>query len=81
MDKHKIIDLNNPVDAKIFLHGVRFGGKAVTHVLTEDKKQIEVESMTDEQLVRYAKDIYLDYCGGVEGENDWVELETEGQEQ
>lgn len=78
---NKTIDLDNPKDAKKFLRGVRFQGKAIKFVTTADNKEINIEEMTDQQLVRYAKDIYLYFCGGEEGVKGEIELETENQGQ
>lgn len=68
------IDLDNPADALKFLRGVRFMDKHITHVHLEGGRQVAIEDLTAEQVVRYAKDVYLDYCGGVEGVAGEIDL-------
>jgi len=75
MKNEKTIDLDNPKDAKKFLRGVRIQGKAIDFVIINDDQKLHVEEMNDEQLVRYAKDVYFDFCGGVEGEPGQIDLE------
>lgn len=75
------IDLDNPKDAKFFLRGVRFSGKPIEFVDLADGRRLAINDMTDEQLVRYAKDIYFDYCGGIQGKSGLVELDENAREQ
>lgn len=75
------LDLDNPKDAKFFLRGVRINGREITHVNLVNGKTLAVEDMSDEQLVTYAKDVYLDFCGGAEGEDGFIHLETAGMDQ
>lgn len=77
----KKLDLDNPKDAKLFLRGARIQGKPIDFVILEDERHLSVENMTDKELVRYAKDVYVDYLGGVEGKGGIIELETEGLNQ
>lgn len=69
------IDLDNPRDARKFLRGVKILGKRITEVILEGGALLLVEDMTDSQAVRYAKDVYFDYCGGVEGHGGEIDLE------
>lgn len=81
MEQGRAIDLDNPKDAKFFLRGARIAGKPIEHVILESGEQLSIENMTDEQLVRYAKDIYFDYLGGTEGVGGHIDLETSGLDQ
>lgn len=69
------IDLDKPDDARKFLRGIKIRGGRIEFVVLESGKQLSIEEMSDDQVVRYAKDVYLDYCGGTEGEGGHVELE------
>lgn len=71
----KEIDLDNPKDARKFLRGVRIAGKPIEFVVLESDKHLGIEDMTDDQAIEYAKDIYFDYCGGIEGARGSIELE------
>ena len=75
------IDLDKPKDAKLFLRGIRIHGKEVTQVILEGGKILNIEDMSGEQLVRYAKEIYFDFFGGIEGEGGYIDLEIAGQNQ
>lgn len=70
----KTIDMDNPKDARKFLRGIRIQGKAIEFVILADGSKLSVEKMTDAEVCCYAKDVYLDYCGGIEGEGGFVEL-------
>lgn len=80
MDKTegRSLDLDNPKDARFFLRGVRFDGKAVTELSLADGKVVKVDDLSDQQAIRYAKDIYFDFLGGKEGQGGVVTLEPEG---
>lgn len=81
MSEQRELDLDNPVDARFFLRTARIEGKIITVVVLDDGKELEIEKMTDAQAIRYAKDIYIDFLGGVEGERGSIELDTEGMNQ
>ena len=75
MANDNTIDLDNPKDARKFLRGVRIAGKPIDFIELTDGRQLFVENMTDKQVVRYAKDVYFDYCGGTEGQGGEIHLE------
>lgn len=75
------INLDDPKDAKTFLRGVRIEGKEITEIQVKSGKTIKIEDMNDSQLVFYAKEVYFDFCGGVEGKGGFMELETKGMNQ
>lgn len=81
MKKGRELNLDDPSDARFFMRGVRIDGKHIEFVELEDGRTLKVEEMTDFQVVYYAKDIYFDYCGGVEGEGGVIELNTMGMDQ
>lgn len=71
--EHKI-DLDDPKDARKFLRGVQIEGLNIEFIELSDGRQLMIEDMNDDEVVRYAKDVYFDYCGGVEGEDGSVDL-------
>jgi hypothetical protein len=73
------IDLDNPIDAKKFLRGIRIQGKEITVVTLESGRKLEIEAMTDAELVNYARELYIDVFNGESG--GVMELETEHQDQ
>lgn len=60
------IDLDKPQDARKFLADFKVSGRKVTGVELESGKWLEFSDMTDDQIIRYAKDIYFDFLGGKE---------------
>lgn len=77
--KENTIDLDKPEDARKFLRGVRIQRKGVEFIELEDGRTLDLATLSDKDAVRYAKDIYLDFCGGAEGEGGYIELETDLQ--
>ncbi len=75
------VDLNDPKDARYFLRGVKVNGKHISFVQLADGRQLSIDEMTDKEAVGYAKDIYIDFIGGIEGKPGIVELDPIGREQ
>lgn len=69
------LDLDKPADAFFFLRSVKIKGMHIQFVGLDNGKELAIDDMTDEQAVRYAKDIYFDYCGGIEGKEREIELD------
>jgi hypothetical protein len=79
MTRH--LDLDNPKDARFFLRGVRLEGKMITFVVRGDGFQLNVDQMTDVEAIQYAKNVYFDFLGGIEGKGGYVDLDPMVQEQ
>ena len=73
----KRIDLDNVNDARKFLRGVRIADKKIDFLELESGKQINIEDLSDSEAIRYAKDIWFDFCGGKEGQPGNVSLEED----
>lgn len=71
----KSLDLDNPIDAKFFLRSVKIAGKKIEFVTLATGEDLSIEAMTNKQIVTYAKDIYFDFCGGIEGKDGTIELD------
>jgi len=57
----KNFDLTDPADARKFLRGFRMpGGQKVEKVRTEKEGWVELDMATDEQVTRFASQIYTD---------------------
>lgn len=73
------INLDDPKDAKQFLRGIRIEGKPMAYVVLESGRKLMVEEMTNDELVAYAREVYIDIFDGKSG--DLMDLETENQDQ
>ena len=66
-DKPILLDLNIPRDCKTFLKSIKVDGKEVTELTLKGGRKLKVDDMTDEELILYANELYLNWFKGKEG--------------
>lgn len=59
MDKETtVFDLSDPIQARMYLEGVRFDGRPIEVVYLSSGRELKVKDMTDEEIMTYASQIW-----------------------